>query len=292
MKQRKLGSTEVFVHELGYGAMHLSINAETRPSEEESVKLLQGMIDDLGIDFIDTADAYCIDEEEKGHNERLIAKALTGDRRNRAFIATKGGSTRPEGRWERNGRPEHLRAACEASLKALKAERIGLYQLHAPDPNVPIEESVGTLVDLKEEGKIRFIGVSNFTLNKLKIAMKEAEITSLQNQYSVMNRRNEDEIIDFCEENGITYIPWNPVGGRGNAPKLAEMFSVIGDIADAHDTSPHVVSLAWLLQRSPAIVPIPGTRKLEHVADNIKATELELTSDELERLNELDAVES
>lgn len=289
MKTRRLGSTDIFVNEIGYGAMHLSIDAEKRPSVEDSIALIRRAVDELGVNFIDTADAYCINEEEKGHNERLIAEALEGERRERVVVATKGGSTRPEGRWERNGQPAYIRGACEASLRALNTERIDLYQLHAPDPAVPVEETVGTLADLQREGKIRHIGVSNFSLDQLQRGMKEAEIVSLQNQYMLMHRRDQDPIIDFCEQNGITYIPWNPVGGRGNAPRLGEMFDILADIAAAHDTGPHAIALAWLLQRSPAIIPIPGTRSFGHLAENMKASEITLSDEEKERLESIEA---
>ncbi len=287
MKKRQIGRTELEVNEVGYGAMHLSIDREKRPSDVESIALIQRAVDELGVDFIDTADAYCINEEEKGHNERLIARALQGERRGRVVIATKGGHKRPKGRWERNGRPEYLRAACEASLKALEADHIDLYQFHAPDPNVPVEESIGTLVDLQREGKIRHIGISNFSLAMLKHIMADAEIVSVQNRYSVMDRREQDEIVDFCEQQEITYIPWNPVGGRGNAPEIGQMFGALGEIGTAHGVAPHTIALAWLLGRSPIMLPIPGTRKFDHLAENMKAPDIELTSDEIERLNSI-----
>lgn len=287
MKQRKLGSSDTYVNEIGYGAMHLSIDREKRPSEEEAVSLLQALVDDLNVNFIDTADAYCVDDTETGHNERLIAKAIQGERRERVLIATKGGSVRPEGRWERNGRPEHLRSACEASLRALDTDRIDLYQLHAPDPEVPVSESIGTLADMQKEGKIRFIGTSNLSLVQLQEAMGEAEIISLQNKYSAMNRREQDEIIDFCEQNSITYIPWNPVGGRGDAPEIGKLYSALGNLADKYETSPHTIALAWLLHRSPAILPIPGTRKREHAATNTGASDIQLTPEDLESLNSI-----
>lgn len=292
MNRRNLGSTSLSVNEIGYGAMHLSIDRERRPSEAEAVKLLQRGIDELHVDFIDTADAYCIDASEVGHNERLIAEALKEGRREKVLVATKGGSTRPEGRWERNGRPEYLRTACERSLKALEVDHIDLYQLHAPDPEVPVEESVGALADMQREGKIRHIGVSNFTLDQMKRIRDEARIVSLQNRYSVMSRRDQEPIIEYCEQEQITYLPWNPVGGRGNAPKIGEMYEVLDEIAAAHDSSPHAVVLAWLLQHSPVIIPIPGTTKFEHLKENMGAADLELSREEIERLDGLDAPES
>lgn len=285
MNKRQIGTTELHVHEIGYGAMHLSIDREKRPSEDAAIALLQRAVDELGIDFIDTADAYCADDTETGHNERLIAKALKGERRSRAVVATKGGSIRPGGRWERNGRPEHLRAACDASLKALDTDHIDLYQLHAPDPSVPVEESVGTLVDLQREGKIRHIGVSNFSLDQLQRVTHEATIVSIQNQFSVVNQREDRELLKFCEENNITYIPWNPVGGRGKAAKLGDESDALDRIAAHHKVSPHTVALAWLLAVSPVMLPIPGTTKFEHLAENVRASELELSEDEMTELN-------
>jgi aryl-alcohol dehydrogenase-like predicted oxidoreductase len=151
-----------------------------------------------------------------------------------------------------------------------------------------VTDSVGELANLKREGKIRHIGVSNFTLEQLKGVRDEAPIVSLQNRYSVMSRRDQDEIIDYCEAEQITYLPWNPVGGRGNAPKIGEMYDVLDDVASAHDASPHAVALAWLLQRSPVIVPIPGTTKFGHLKENIVASEVELSAEEVERLDGLD----
>lgn len=284
MNTRQIGNTELRVHEIGYGAMHLSIDRERRPSEEAAITLIQRAVDELGIDFIDTADAYCADDTETGHNERLIAKALQGERRSRVMVATKGGSLRPGGSWERNGRPSHLRAACDASLKALDTDHIDLYQLHAPDPSVPVEESVGTLADLQREGKIRHIGVSNFTLNQLQRVMSEAVIASIQNQFSVVNQREDQELLKFCEENHITYIPWNPVGGRGKAPNLGEESSALHRIAAHHKVSPHTVALAWLLALSPVMLPIPGTTKFEHLAENVQAAGLTLSADEMAEL--------
>jgi aryl-alcohol dehydrogenase-like predicted oxidoreductase len=285
MKRRQIGNSELHVHEIGYGAMHLSIDPARRPSEADSITLLQRMVDELGIDFIDTADAYCADDSETGHNERLIANALQGERRGRVVIATKGGSVRPGGAWARDGRPKHLRSACEASLKALDTDRIDLYQLHAPDPNVPVEESVGTLADLQREGKIRYIGVSNFDLGQLERGLRQAEIVSLQNKFSVVSQREERELLDFCEKRSITYIPWNPIGGRGIAPTLGDQSSALEEIARAHDVSAHAAAIAWLLRLSPAMLPIPGTRSFEHLAENLQGAEITLSAEEMGRLN-------
>ena len=288
MSQRTIGRTELTVRPIGFGAMHLSIDREKRPTETDSIATMQRAIDEAGLDFIDTANAYCVDSTEVGHNERLIAAALVDGRRQKVVVATKGGCIRPGGRWERDGRPEHLRQACEASLKALGTDTIDLYQLHAADNKVPLEDSVGTLATLQREGKIRHVGVSNLTLDQLQLARSEADIVSIQNQYSVMNRRDQDAIIDYCEEEKITYLPWNPVGGRGNAPEIGAMYETLGSIAETHNTSPHSVALAWLLQRSPVIVPIPGTTKYDHLVGNLTATDLSLSAEEIETLSGLD----
>ncbi|MCC7437733.1 MAG: aldo/keto reductase [Armatimonadetes bacterium] len=278
----RIGTTELAVHPIGYGAMHLSIDRTRRPLAADSIRLIQHAVDELGVNFIDTADAYCIDDTETGHNERIIAEALRdAGRRQQVIVATKGGSIRPEGRWERNGRPEHLRTACERSLRALETEIIDLYQLHAPDPTVPVEESVGALRDLQREGKIKHIGVSNVGVPLLERAMRESEIATVQNQFSVINQRDEAEVLKFCEANNITYIPWNPVGGRGKAPQLAEISALLSEIALAHSTTPHVVAIAWLLQLSPAMLPIPGTTKIEHLRQNMEAATLKLTEEEM-----------
>lgn len=285
MKNREIGTTGIQVNEIGYGAMHLSIDKDRRPTEAHSIDLLKRAVDELGVDFIDTADAYCNDQTEVGHNERLIAQALRGERRQRVTIATKGGSIRPDGRWERDGSPRHLREACEASLRALETDRIDLYQLHAPDPRVPVEDSIGTLADLQREGKIRHIGVSNFDVDQLERAMREASFVSVQNRFSIVAKNEqEDAVIAWCEEHALSYLPWNPVGGRGLAPRLASAMDALDDIAAAHKVSAQTIALAWLLARSPRIMPIPGTTKVEHLAENMRAAEIELTDEEKARL--------
>lgn len=285
MNKRRIGTTQYYVSEIGYGAMHLSIDRTKRPDEGESIALIKRAIDELGVDFIDTADSYCADDSETGHNERIIRQALQDGRADRVVVATKGGSVRPGGRWERDGSPEHLRSACEASLRALGVERIQLYQLHAPDPEVPIEESAGALADLQREGKIEYIGLSNVTIAQIGRAMKEATIVSVQNRFSVLKDNAQDEVLEFCEDNQMTFIPWNPVGGRGDAPHLDTLSLTLGDIGRSHDVSPHAIALAWLLQRSASIIPIPGTRTFEHLKENVEAAEVELTDEEVQRLD-------
>src|ERR671933_2567577 len=179
---RKLADASVFP--IGLGAMPMSLRG--RPDEERSVRTIHAALD-AGVNLIDTADAYCIDEHEVGHNERLIAKALAG-RRDGVIVATKGGHTRPGGAWAVDGSPAHLRAACEASLRALDTDRIDLYQLHRPDPNVPYEESIGAIKELQDEGKVRWIGISNANLEQIELATSIAEIAAVQNQLSLEYR--------------------------------------------------------------------------------------------------------
>jgi aryl-alcohol dehydrogenase-like predicted oxidoreductase len=272
------------VNAIGYGAMHLSIDRSQRPSEQESIALIGRAVDELGIDFIDTADAYCADDSETGHNERLINEALKGRNRDGIIVATKGGSTRPGGRWERDGRPAHLKLAVERSVRALGVERIDLYQLHAVDPRVPIEDSIGAIADMQRLGMIHHIGVSNVTVEQIERARTEAEIVSVQNQFSAIDQDGEAEVIEYCEKNGLTYLPWNPVGGRGRAAKLDQQSDPLNELAQAHKTTPHVVALAWLLHRSPSIIPIPGTRRFDHLKQNLEAMELKLAPDELAML--------
>lgn len=286
--RRQIGRTGIEVNAIGYGAMHLSIDRAQRPTEQESITLIGRAIDELGIDFIDTADAYCADDSETGHNERLISEALKGRDRDRIIIATKGGSTRPGGRWERDGRPEHLKRAVERSVRALGVERIDLYQLHAVDPNVPIEDSVGAIADMQRLGMIHHIGLSNVDVEQIERARTEAEIVSVQNQFSAIDQEGESEVIAYCEKNGLTYIPWNPVGGRGRAARLDQQSDPLTELARAHNTTPHVVALAWLLHRSASIIPIPGTRRFDHLKQNLEAADLELAPDELATLEEKD----
>jgi aryl-alcohol dehydrogenase-like predicted oxidoreductase len=234
---------------------------------------------ELNVNVIDTADSY-----GPHVSEELIAEALYGDHGYPPglVIATKGGLERTgPNQWPRNGRPDHLRRACEGSLRRLRLERIDLYQLHAPDPKVPYEESVGALKELHDEGKVRHIGVSNVTLAQLEVARGIVEVASVQNRYSVTDRHSED-VLEGCERDGMAFIPWFPLG----AGRLAAE-GVLDEIARSHDATPYQVALAWLLARSPNMIPIPGTKSLEHLEENVAAAEIELTPAEIEALNGL-----
>jgi pyridoxine 4-dehydrogenase len=262
------------VRRLGFGAMRLTGDGIWGPPDDPEVaKAVLRRAVELGVNFIDTADSY-----GPHVSEELIAEALhpyPGG----LVIATKGGLTRPgPGQWHPDCRPEHLREACEGSLRRLRVERIDLYQLHTVDPNVPLEESLGALVELREEGKIAHIGVSNENLEQLERARQVAPIVSVQNRYSI-NARDSDPILDACEREGLGFIPWFPLGSGGLATGGA-----LDRIAQAHDTTPFQVALAWLLARSPAMLPIPGTSSVEHVEENIAAAGLKLAQEEFEEL--------
>jgi aryl-alcohol dehydrogenase-like predicted oxidoreductase len=259
---------------LGYGAMRITgPGIWGPPADPDGALALLRRAVELGVDFIDTADSYGPDTSEE-----LIARALAPY--DGVTVATKGGLTRSgPGRWHVNGRPEHLRAALEGSLKRLRVERIDLYQLHRPDPGVALEESLGVLVEAQRAGTIREIGVSNVTLAQLERALAVADIVSVQNRYSVLDREDED-VLEECERRGIAFIPWLPLGAS-----RAGGAAVLDPIARAHDVTTGQVALAWLLARSPVIVPIPGTSQISHLEENVAAAELVLSASELETLD-------
>jgi pyridoxine 4-dehydrogenase len=253
------------VPRLGFGAMRITgegIWGEPK-DPAEALRLLRRVVE-LGIRFIDTADAYGPEV-----SERLIAQALHPYPEG-LVIATKGGIVRPDrASWPANGTPEHLRAACEASLRRLRVERIDLYQLHTVDRKVPIEDSIGELVRLQDAGKIRHIGVSNVTLPELARARRVATVVSVQNRYNVGDRSSQD-VLAACERDGIAFVPWSPLGqserDRDAPPRVA-----LEAWATRHDLSAHQAALAWLLVKSPAMLPIPGTSQVKHLESNLAA---------------------
>ena len=264
---------ELTVHRLGYGAMRLTGAGIWGPPNDRAraLAVLRRAVE-LGVNFIDTADSY-------GPNvsEELIAEALSPYPRD-LVIATKGGWVRTgPGLWSHNATPEHLRKAVEGSLKRLRLDRIDLYQLHIPDPIVPLEASVGTLAELRAEGKIRLIGLSNVTREHIERARKIVPIVSVQNRYSFADREW-DYVVDYCTQNGIVFIPWFPLGA-GQAAK-----ETVQRIASAHGAKPLQVALAWLLQRSPLMLPIPGTSSVEHLEENMLAASLRLSEQEFKEL--------
>jgi aryl-alcohol dehydrogenase-like predicted oxidoreductase len=275
IQTRRLADTEVFP--IGLGAMPMSLSS--RPEEGQSIRAIHAALD-AGVNLIDTADAYCVDDSEVGHNERLIAKALKG-RRDGVIVATKAGHIRPGGAWELDGRPEHVRAACEASLKALDTDRIDLYQYHRPDPDVPYAETVGAFKELQDEGKVRWIGLSNCTVEQLEEALGVAEIVSVQNQLSLgFTSPLAKGEVDACTERGLAFLPWSPLGGIGKADSTGRV-DPVREAAEAHGVSSQQVALAWLLAQGPTVIPIPGASRPESITDSARAAELELTEDEL-----------
>ena len=255
------------------------------PPDPAAAKTVLRRAVDLGVQLFDTADSYGPEV-----SERLLADALY-PYSDGVIIATKGGSIR-EGPWELHpdGRPAHLRETCESSLRRLRLERIDLYQLHGLDPAVPLEESVGTLAELQAEGKVRHIGLSNVGPDAIEAARTLVPIVSVQNEFNVGERRHEDEVIDLCEREGIAYLPWRPIG-KGS---LSRSRGAFGRIAAKHGVTPAQVALAWLLARSPVILPIPGTLSSAHLEENVAALELELSPEDLAqlsdyRLSQLDA---
>ena len=273
------------INRLGYGAMRLTGqpgNFGPYPDWEGGQHLLRRAIE-LGINFIDTAEAY-----GPGFNEEIIAAALHPYPEN-LVIATKGGIDKPAPNDIRaNGSPEKLRRGCEASLQRLKVNRIDLYQLHRPDPNVPFTESVGTLAELQREGKIRHIGLSNVSLAQLQEAQQIAAIASVQNRYSISDRTGED-ILNYCTQNNIAFIPWGPLGANPlkQGTPLAQAEGRLAEIATHHGVKPNQIALSWLLHHTPNIVLIPGTTTIAHLKENIAATTIHLTATELELLNQV-----
>jgi aryl-alcohol dehydrogenase-like predicted oxidoreductase len=280
MQTRPLGPDAPAVSAVGFGAMPLSLPG--RPDEAEAIRVLHAALD-AGMTLVDTADVYCIDGGEIGHNERLVAKALRawGGYRDGVTVATKGGIIRPEGRWEQNGRPEHLHRACEASLRALGTDCIALYQLHRPDENVPLAESVGALADLRREGKIRWVGLSNVTVEEIRTASAIVPVTTVQNRLNPFFREAlETGVLAHCAREGIGFLAYSPVGGGRLNLKLPTM-DALRPIAEAHGASPHAVVLAWVLAQGPTAILIPGARTVAHALDSVRAASLALTPDEL-----------
>ena len=281
MPTRRLGGLQVSA--IGLGEMPMSLAG--RPDEARSVRTIHAALD-AGVTLIDTADAYCIDESEVGHGERLVAKALAawpGDR-DRVLVATKGGHTREGGEWHLDGRPEHLRQACEASLRALGVEAIGLYQFHRPDPKVPFAESVGTLAELKEAGKVRLVGLSNVSVDQIRQARQLVQVASVQNEFSPRFRRSEGELA-FCAAQRIAFLPWSPLGGIGRGRDLGGRHRAFAEVGEAHGVSPQQVALAWELAKAPVVIPIPGASRPESIVDSAAAATLRLSADDLAQLD-------
>jgi pyridoxine 4-dehydrogenase len=263
------------VRRLGFGAMRITGPGIWGPpaDHDEAIAVLRRAVE-LGVNLIDTADSY-----GPHVSEELIAEALHPYPED-LLIATKGGMTRTgPNQWPRDGSPEHLREACEGSLRRLRLDSIELYQQHSPDEKVPYERSIAALKELQDEGKIRHIGVSNVSVEQLETAREIVEVVSVQNRFNLTDRHSQD-VLERCEELGIAFFPWAPIA-RG---ELAEPGGPLARIASRHDASPGQIALAWLLARSAAIAPIPGTSSVEHLEENLGAAGLQLTADELAEL--------
>jgi aryl-alcohol dehydrogenase-like predicted oxidoreductase len=272
------------ISQIGFGAMPLSIQG--RPPEDEGRRVLHAAMD-AGMTFIDTADAYCLDDEDTGHNERLIASVLRErPDRDRIRVATKGGIRRPRGAWTNDGRPRHIRAACEHSLRALGTEQIFLYQFHAPDPGVPFEKSVETFGELQREGKVKYVGLSNVSVKQMDAAARIVTFVSVQNRLNPYFRESlENGVVYECVQRRITFLAYSPVGGGRLAKKLPK-FPVLAEIARNHGASPHAVTLAWMRSKGPVIVPIPGARSADHVIDSAKSAMLALAPEEIAAIDD------
>ena len=282
-RQVTLGNSGKSVTAIGLGAMPLSL--DTRPDEKTAFEVIRAFVDNGG-NFIDTANVYCRDDNDVGHNEQLIYKALNSfGKLDEVFVATKGGLTRPRGRWDSNATPQWLRASCEKSLRDLNTDSIFLYQLHAPDPNVPLAESVGELARLKQEGKIQHIGLSNVNSREIMTALTITPVLSVQNRCNMFERKSfENGVVDLCASENIVFIPHSPVGGHFDHRKRAQSRPV-KKVSDKHGVSPYQIMLAWLLQKGDHILPIPGASKVSSITDSLKALHVRLDNEDIQLLD-------
>ena len=280
MQTTTLGDTGEVIPVIGFGGMPLSIQG--RPPEEEGRRVLNAAID-AGLTFIDTADVYCYDDKDLGHNERLIASVVR-ERKDDVKVATKAGLRRPRGAWTNDGSPEHIREACEKSLRALGTDRIWLYQFHAPDPRVAFEKSVGAFAELQRAGKFKHFGLSNVSIKQVDQAQKILPVVSVQNRLNPYFRESVG-VARECATRGITFLAYSPVGGGRLAKKLPQ-FDVLIELAQKHDRSVHAIVLAWVRAQAESVVPIPAARKVEHAVDSAKAVDLVLSEDEIAAIEE------
>lgn len=281
---RKLGRDGPEVFPVGLGGMPMSIAG--RPDEKQSVATIHAALD-ARMTLIDTANVYCLDDNDIGHNERLIAKALKewrGDR-SRVVVATKGGLSRPKGRWERDGRPAFLKESCGKSLKALGVDRIDLYQLHAFDVKVPLEETAGTLKELQAAGKARWIGLSNVSVDEIRRARKIVQVATVQNRFNPFFREAEaDGVLKYCEGEGIGFLAYSPLGG-GRLNKKLPAHPAAQAVARRHGVTPHQLILAWVLAKSPAAIPIPGASRPENARASAGAASIDLPAADIAEID-------
>ena len=279
MQTTTLGDTGETISAIGFGGMPLSIQG--RPDDEQGRRVLSAAAD-AGMTLIDTADVYCLDDRDIGHNERLIASAL--GTRDDVRIATKAGLRRPRGAWTNDATPEHIREACEQSLRSLNTEQIWLYQLHAPDPKVAFEKSVEALAELQRQGKFKHFGLSNVSVAKIDQARRILPVVSVQNRLNPYFRES-IKVAKACAERNITFLAYSPVGGGRLAKKLPQ-FDVLIELARKHDRSVHAIVIAWVRAQAGTVVPIPAARSIEHATDSAKAAELVLAPDEILAIDE------
>jgi aryl-alcohol dehydrogenase-like predicted oxidoreductase len=265
---------ESTVHRLGFGAMRITGEGVLGdPADVDEARRVLARAVELGVDFVDTADSY-----GPGTSERLLREANVPES---AFVATKGGLLRtPDGDWLRHGDPDYLRNAALCSRDRLGVDSIDLYQYHAPDGDVPIEESMAALADLRDRGLIDHVGVSNVSVDQLERALDVVPVATVQNEYNVADRTH-DDVLSLCESEGIGFVPYFPLGGGD----LGSRADALDAVATAHDATRRQVALAWLLERSPVTLPIPGTSSVDHLEANVAAAELSLTDDEMARLS-------
>jgi aryl-alcohol dehydrogenase-like predicted oxidoreductase len=285
METKKLGKTDTNISAIGLGGMPMSLKG--RPPQSQSIEVIHKAIA-LGVTLIDTADSYCQDESDKHHNERLIATALqqyNGDT-SQVVIATKGGLMRPNGSWTRNGDPNHLRETIRQSFEAFGSQKpIDLWQYHSPDPNYAIAQSLTPAKEAVEQGLIRYVGVSNFSVEQIKQARDTVEIVSVQNQYNPWHRQPEfDGVLEYCEQEGLTFLPWSPMGGSSRVSRLQDI-PIIVQLAQGKGVSVYQIVLSWLRAKSPCIVPIPGASKVSSIEDSVKSVEVKLSPQEVEDID-------
>ncbi len=282
--RRQLGKTNLQVFPIGLGAMPLGIRGSL--PLKDAADVIHAAID-AGMNFIDTANVYCTDNQDIGLNERTIATALESIDASGVIVATKGGLIRPQGRWERRGSPQDLRGACEKSLQDLNVEAITLYQLHAPDPLIPFADSVGELARLKSEGKILNIGLSNVDRTLLDEALSIAEIASIQNRCGIYHQKDlQNGFVDFCNAQSITYIAYSPMGGGGSHITLREE-PILSELAEKHEVTAYQIVLAWLLAKSGNILPIPGASRISSAVSSANAVNVELSAEDVAQVDRI-----
>jgi aryl-alcohol dehydrogenase-like predicted oxidoreductase len=284
MQQRQIGDRTVSA--IGLGEMPLSI--EGRPDRRQAIATIHASLD-AGVTIIDTADAYSLGVQEHGHGEELVAEALAayGGPTDDVLVATKGGHRRPgDGSWTVHGDPAYVKEACEASLKRLGVDAIGLYQYHRPDPSVPWAQSVGALADLLDEGKILMAGVSNATVAQIDEAQRVlgGRLVSVQNEFSPRFRSSEGEL-RHCDALGIAFIPWSPLGGIGRADRIEQTHPAFAEVAAEVGASPQQVTLAWMLAKGSRVIPIPGSSRPATAVASAAAADVALTPEQVARLD-------